>query len=155
MRWFTLVIGTFLLSSTVAAAQETRPGWVVYQTKHSFKKMVGKLRGAIKSAKMLTVTRASASAGARGRKITLPGNMIVGVYRNDYAIRMLEASIDAGIEAPIRFYLSENADNTTRLAYRTPSSVFAPYMDEGGDKLKELADELDVVFAQIAKSASQ
>jgi uncharacterized protein (DUF302 family) len=153
MRYFALCLTALFLSTTAAVAQDVRPGWAVYQTKHSFKSMVGKLRSAIKDAKMLNVTRASASAGARGRKITIPGNMIVGVYRNDYAVRMLEASIDAGIEAPIRFYLTENEDKTTRLAYRTPSSVFAPYMDEGGDKLKELAAELDGVFDQIAKAA--
>ncbi len=142
-----------LTFSPAAWAADVRPGWVVHQTKHSFADMVKKLNGAIKSAKMLRVTRASASAGAKGRGLTIPGNMIVGVYRNDYAVRMLEASIDAGIEAPIRYYLSENSDGTTRLAYRTPSAVFAPYMEEGGDKLKALATELDGVFSGIAKAA--
>ena len=35
------------------------------------------------------------------------------------------ASVPAGIEAPIRFYLVENADGSTTLAYKKPSMVFA------------------------------
>jgi uncharacterized protein (DUF302 family) len=38
------------------------------------------------------------------------------VFRNDYAVRMLEASIPAGIEAPLRFYVTENPDGQTRLS---------------------------------------
>lgn len=102
---------------------------------------------------MLLVTQASASAGAKGRGLTIPGNRVLGVYRNDYAVRMLEASIAAGIEAPIRFYVTENADKTATLSWKTPSFVFAPYMDEGGEKLSGLAAELDGVFQSIADAA--
>ena len=66
---------------------------------------------------------------------------------------MLEASIPAGIEAPIRFYVTENADGTATLSYRTPSAVFAPYEDSAG-KLKAMAAELDVIFESIAHQAS-
>ena len=65
---------------------------------------------------------------------------------------MLEASIPAGIEAPIRFYITENDDGTATLSYKRPSSVFAPYID-GGDALDALASELDDVFAAIAAAA--
>jgi uncharacterized protein (DUF302 family) len=80
---------------------------------------------------------------------------VIGVYRNDYARRMLEASLAAGIEAPIRFYLTENSDGSSTLSYRAPSAVFEPYFDEGGDALKALAGELDIVFAAIADRAAQ
>ena len=63
---------------------------------------------------------------------------------------MLDASIDAGIEAPIRFYITENADGGTTLSYKTPTYVFAPYMVDGKLQLRELAEELDQVFAAIA-----
>jgi hypothetical protein len=56
--------------------------------------------------------------------------------------------VPAGIEAPIRFYLTEGADGKATLGYRAPSVVFAPY--KGGDKLKALATELDGIFAKIA-----
>jgi uncharacterized protein (DUF302 family) len=102
---------------------------------------------------MFVVTRASASKGAASRGLTIPGNMVLGVYRNDFAVRMLEASIPAGIEAPIRFYVTENADGLASLSYRVPSAVFAPYED-GGAVLAALAGELDRIFAAIAAQAS-
>ncbi|NND50287.1 MAG: DUF302 domain-containing protein [Rhizobiales bacterium] len=131
-----------------------RPGWVVIETEHSYKGLVESLTKAVKANKMGLVNRASASTGAARQKITIPGNQVVGVYRNDYARRMLEASLAAGIEAPIRYYLTENADGTSTLSYRTPSAVFEPYFDEGGEALKSLASELDEVFATIADQAA-
>jgi uncharacterized protein (DUF302 family) len=72
--------------------------------------------------------------------------MVVGVYRNDFAVRMLEASVPAGIEAPIRFYMTENPDGTASLTYRMPSAVFAPY--ESAD-LDAMAAELDEIWQRI------
>ncbi len=130
-----------------------RPGWEVIETPHGFEDLVQRLSGAIKANKMGLVTRASASAGAASRGLKIPGNMVVGVYRNDFAVRMLEASVAAGIEAPIRFYVTEKDDGTATLSYKTPSSVFAPYA-EGGEPLKALAAELDAIFAKIARQAT-
>jgi hypothetical protein len=36
-----------------------------------------------------------------------------------------------------------------------PTTVFAPYFDEGGEPLRKLAGELDAVFAKIADEAVQ
>jgi len=108
------------------------------------------LESAVKANKMGVVTRASASRGAKGRGLDIPGNAVVGVYRNDYAVRMLEASIPAGIEAPLRFYLTERDDGSTGLSYKRPSAVFAPY---GSADLDAMAADLDAVFQKIAKDA--
>ena len=100
------------------------------------------------------VSRASATVGAK--KVldkTIPGNMVVGIYHPRFAVPMLEASIPAGIEAPIRVYITENTDGTATLSYKLPSAVFAPYED-GGDNLKALAAELDGVFNAIVEQAS-
>ncbi len=126
-------------------------GLVDMASPHDFKTLVERLDKAVKDGGMFVVTRASASAGAKGRGLTIPGDMVVGVYRNDFAVRMLEASVPSGIEAPIRFHLYETADGKARLAYRTPSAVFGPY--DGGAALKEMAAELDAIFAKIAKDA--
>jgi uncharacterized protein (DUF302 family) len=64
---------------------------------------------------------------------------------------MLEASIPAGIEAPLRFYLTAEADGTGTLSYRTPSAVFAPY---GSAALDAMAVELDAIFTAIAEAAA-
>jgi uncharacterized protein (DUF302 family) len=139
------------LSGEPASAKP--PGWQEIKTPHDYKTLVQRLDQAIKANKLFAVSRASASAGAQRRGIEIPGNMVVGVYRNDFAVRMLEASVPAGIEAPIRFYLTQNSDGTATLSYRTPSALFAPYED-GGEGLKTLARELDQIFARIADRAT-
>lgn len=63
---------------------------------------------------------------------------------------MLRASVPAGIEAPLRIYLTEQADGTSRLTYRKPSAVFKPY---GSAELDEMAAELDVIFEKIVRDA--
>ena len=93
----------------------------------------------------------SVALGAKKIGVTIPGNMVVMVFHPKFAVRMLEASVPAGIEAPLRFYITENADGTTTLTYRYPSSVFAPYESK---KLDEMARELDGIFAKIAADAS-
>ena len=85
------------------------------------------LKKAIAGQGMLLVTQACASCGAKARGIDIPGNLVFGVFRNDYAVRMLDADIGAGIEAPVRFYLTERPDGTAALSWKTPTSIFAPY----------------------------
>ncbi len=132
---------------------EAPEGWVVHKSPHSYQDLIERLDAAAKANKLGIVTRASATLGAK--KVldkTIPGNMVVGLYHPRFAVPMLEASIPAGIEAPIRVYLTENADGTADLSYKKPSAVFAPYSD-GGQALKDLAEELDEVFAAIASQA--
>ncbi len=136
-----------------AAGWDGLPGWSVTETSHSYKGLIERLNKAVKANKMGLVTRASATLGAKSQGKTIPGNMVIGVYRPDFAIRMLAVSVPAGIEAPIRFYITENQDGTATLSYKTPSAVFAPYAD-GGAKLEEMAKELDALFAKIAREAA-
>jgi uncharacterized protein (DUF302 family) len=128
------------------------PGMRVVATPHGFGDLVKRLDAAIEANGMFAVTRASASVGAKRRGVDIPGNMVVGVYRNDFAVRMLAASVPAGIEAPLRFYLTANADGTASLSYRAPSAVFAPY---GSAELDAMAQELDAIFAAIGAGAAR
>lgn len=148
-------------SATVSAAKMSdlvkRSGWHIHQTKHSFADLVKRLEAAVKKNKMGIVTTASASDGAKAQGFTIAGNRVVGVFRNDFARRMLAVSTAAGIEAPIRFYLTENANGTSTLSYRAPSALFAPYargskgrIDKSKADLMAMAKELDAIFAQIA-----
>lgn len=154
-----LGVGIALTASTVALAQSpltpqgAPDGWVVLPTPHAFEALSQRLDAAVQANAMGLVTRASASDGARAQGVAIPGNRVVGVFRNDYARRMLAASVPAGIEAPIRFYLTEDADGTATLSYRPPSLVFAPYLDGAGPDLAAVAAELDVVFEAIATDA--
>lgn len=152
-----LTLGVFIFvaqsSLSLGAGWDDLPGWSVNKTTLSYTDLIKRLDIAVKANKMGLVTRASATKGAAKLGKTIPGNMVIGVYRPDFAIRMLEASVPAGIEAPIRFYITENTDGTATLSYKKPSAVFAPYTD-GGDKLKAMAAELDGIFAKIASQAT-
>jgi uncharacterized protein (DUF302 family) len=132
-----------------------REGWVVTPTGHDYASLVKRVDEAAAANKIGVVTRASATKGAKEvLDKTIPGNMVIGLYHPRFAVRMLEASVAAGIEAPIRLYVTENADGTATVSYRTPSAVFAPYMAEGGEALKALAGELDAVFATVVAQAA-
>ena len=132
-----------------------RKGWVVQETAKSYGALISALKSAAKANGMGVVTQAGPTKAAANRGITIPGNRVIGVFNNDFAVRVLATSTAAMIEAPIRFYITENADGTATLSYKTPSHVFAPYMAEGGDTLGLLAAELDARFAAIAGTASQ
>lgn len=138
-------------SPATAGSIAPREGWEVHDTSQSYADLLDSLKAAIKAEGMFLVTQAGPTEAAAKRGITIPGNRVIGVYRNDYAVRALAASTAAMIEAPIRFYVTENADGTATLSYKSPSFVFAPYLDEGGDELETIAEELDAIFTAIAE----
>ena len=155
---FRYVIAAVLLmvaTHTALAEMQQRPGWVVIQTSHDYATLTKRVKTAAAKQKLGVVSQASATAGAkRVLSKTIPGNTVIGLYHPRFAVPMLEASIAAGIEAPIRIYVTENADKTATLSYKKPSHVFSPYMDEGEEKLKTLATEHDVVFDTLATQAA-
>lgn len=147
-----LVALVFPSERTDAAGNETRsrPSTAILQSTHSYETLLDRLREAVTNNGMTIVAEASASQGAAKRGIEIPGNAVVMVFRNDFAVRMLAASGPAGIEAPLRFYVTENANGTSTLTYQVPSAVFAPYGSAG---LDALARELDSIFEKIAREA--
>ena len=149
-RWASLALILLFLAPLPAAAEWPHSGTRALPSDKSFAELVKALNGAIKDNGMFAVSKASASAGAKRRGIDIAGNMVIGVFRNDYAVRMLAASIEAGIEAPLRYYVTDDGDGTATLIYRTPSAVFAPY---GKVELDEIAGEFDAIFAAIAAQA--
>jgi len=142
-----LVAGLLFAAAPAGAAV---PAVRALPTEMGFDALAKRLSEAVAANGMGVVARASASAGAAARGIKIPGNMVVMVFRNDFALRMLAASVPAGIEAPLRFYVTENADGGATLSYPLPSRVFAPY---GNKLLDEMAAELDTIFARIADDA--
>lgn len=148
----TLALGTapIALSPRPARAQ-IDAGYRIVDSKLTFAVLEEKLASAIKAAGMNAVTRASASDGARARGVTIRGDAVIGVFRNDFAVRMLAANIDAGIEAPVRLHLVEEADGTSSLRYHLPSAVFGRY---DGEAIKALGRELDPILAKIVAEAT-
>jgi uncharacterized protein (DUF302 family) len=159
MKQFASLFATALIFTFVIACHANadsispRDGWAVHDTAMSYKKLLDSLKSAIKAEDMFIVTEAGPTRAAKKRGITIPGNRVVGVYRNDYAVRALATDTAAMIEAPIRFYVTENDDDTATLSYKLPSFVFAPYLAEGGEELSAMATELDTIFSAIADRA--
>lgn len=147
----TLVAAGALSGRGATAQPKELDGYRVVPTPHGFAQLEERLEAAVERAKMGLVTRASASEGAQRRGVMIRGDAVIGVFRNDFAVRMLAADIDAGIEAPIRLHLTEEADGTTSIRYWLPSAVFARYE---GEAIQALGRELDPIFTAIVTDAA-
>ena len=151
-----LVALTLMLTGLAVQAEITpRDGWSVIVSEKPYDQLIADVKVAAKANKMGVVTQAGPTGAAKSRGITIPGNRVIGLFNNVYAVNILNLSTAAMIEAPVRVYVTENADGTATLSYKLPSTVFAPYMDEAGPELAKLAGELDDIFANIAQDAAQ
>ncbi len=147
----------FLMMFALPAMAEMAPrdGWAVLPTTKSYDQLIGDVKAAAKANKMGIVTQAGPTGAAAKRGVTIPGNRVIGIFNNLYAVRILGLSTAAMIEAPIRMYVTENADGTATLSYKTPTTVFTPYMAPDIADLAVAASELDAIFATIADQASK
>jgi uncharacterized protein (DUF302 family) len=131
-----LALSTAPLAAQTVADMAPRDGWEVLPTTKSYDDLVAATKDAVAANGLAVVT----------------GNRVIGAFNNVFAVRILEMSTAAMIEAPIRLYVTENTDGTATLSYKRPSTVFAPYMAEAGG-LDAAAAELDTIFAAIAAAA--
>ncbi len=141
----------YLVHPEAAAAKDAATRVVIDTTK-PFPVFVYDLVAAIKKNKMGLVARASAQAGAKSIGVAIPGNQVLMVYRPDFAVRMLKASVEAGFEAPIRIYVVERDGGMAQVSYIKPSDVFAGY---NNPDLDAMAKELDAIFAAILSDATK
>ncbi len=152
MRLTLFIMFFALLALPVRAENPTPyPGTKVIETGQPFGAFIKKLTAAIGANKMGIVGDACATCGAKAIGVKIPGNRVLMIFNPHFAVRMLKASEAAGIEAPIRLYVTERPNGNARLTYRPPSSVFAPY---DVPALNEMAKELDVIFQRIVKQAT-
>jgi len=159
-RLSTLLMGFLLFSFSLTSNADTavdwpQEGWNVVVTEKAYVDLVENLRRAVEQADMLVVTEASPTDAAARRGETIPGNRVIGVFRNDFAVRIIRESVPAMIEAPLRFYVTENDSESATLSWKTPSAVFAPYGQGDDDELAKIASELDELFTRIADNAIQ
>jgi uncharacterized protein (DUF302 family) len=131
------------IPSTRAGAQESR---VTVKSTAPFGRVAEALERAVTDEKMALVCHANAQRAAAGRGVTIKGNQVLMVFRNDFAVRLWAADPAAGFEAPIRIYVYENADGTATISYLPPSVVFAPYRHP---EVQAVARELDGIFKAI------
>ena len=146
------VLGLILFLAPAALAENQHPysGMVTVETAKPFKKFVKAVRPAIKKNKFNIVGVACANCAAKSLGQTIPGNRVFFFFAPRFAVRMLEASTAAGIEAPIRIYVTENEDGTARVTYRLPSHVFGAYDVEA---LRVMGMELDRSVTAIISDA--
>lgn len=154
MRYFVFFL-TLCLAWPAVAEMSARSGWSVTPTNKSYSDLVDSVKAAAKSNKLGVVTQAGPTGAAKRRGIEIPGNRVIGLFNNVFAVRILGLSTAAMIEAPIRVYVTENSDGTATLSYKLPSTVFAPYMDEAGPDLAKAAAELDAIFAAVVTQATE
>lgn len=156
MKHLTALLILALWATSLSGQSVTpRAGWVVITTQKTHAALLADLKTAVKAHKMGVVTQAGPTGAAKNRGITIPENRVVGVFNNEFAVKILALSTAAMIEAPIRFYVTEEPDGGATLSYKTPSFIFAPYLDESGAELETLAKALDTRFSQIAKDATR
>ncbi len=146
----TLLASVAALAIPMGAAAQTHATLDSRESAYDFETSVSRLEAAISEKGMFLVATASASRAARGQGIEIPGNAVLLVFRNDYARRMLAASVDAGIEAPLRIYVTQVPGKGVKIAWQVPSAVFAPYANAD---LTAMARELDPIFASIVAAA--
>lgn len=151
-------LGILSLSLPVSAQEVADlaplPGWEVHTTTHDYTSLTDRTRAAVSDHGLAVVTQAGPTGAAANRGITIPGNTVIGAFNNAFAVRILRLSTPAMIHAPIRLYVTENADGSATLSYIRPSHLFAPYTDAAAADLAAAAQELDVIFAGIAAQAA-
>ncbi len=140
----------FTANNAGAQSAAPLPGTHTAVSAYGFDALAARLEKAIEANKMGLVAQASASRGAAARGVKIPGNLVLMVFRNDYAVRMLAASVPAGVEAPLRLYVTEDVSGKASVSWREPGAVFAPY---GSADLNAMARELDPVFDKIVRDA--
>ncbi|MEM6618405.1 MAG: DUF302 domain-containing protein [Pseudomonadota bacterium] len=164
MRPLTILAATLSLAAALALAPPAqadtitdmapREGWVVIGSDKSYETLIADVKAAAKANKMGIVTEAGPTGVAANRGVEIPGNRVIGIFNNVFAVDILRLSTAAMIEAPIRIYVTEDTDGTATLSYKTPSTVFAPYMEEAGAGLRDAAAQLDAIFATIGEIAA-
>ncbi len=141
-----------VLLALPAKAENPTPysGTKVIETGQPFDAFINKLTAAIKANKMGIVGNACATCGAKKIGVTIPGNRVIMIFNPHFAVRMLKASEAAGIEAPVRLYVTEQPNGKARLTYRLPSHLFGAYKVPALDKMGK---DLDGIIARIVKQA--
>ncbi len=150
MTRFLRILVIVALCSTTASIQSTpatvQDGRITMKSTAPFAKVAEALERAVTDENMGLVCHANAQRAAAGRGVTIKGNQVLMVFRNDFAVRLLAADPAAGFEAPIRIYVYENGDGSATVSYLPPSAVFGPYRHP---EVQAVARELDPIFKAI------
>lgn len=155
-RMITLMLLSVAMIPCVSSAQEIieRPGWHSIATDKSYEDLAKSVKGSVSEVELAVVTEVGPTEAAKKRGITIPGNCVIGVFNNDFAVRILALSKAAMIEAPMRMYVTENEDGSATLSWKRPTLILMDYEDEGGEELTAIAEELEARFDELARLAT-
>jgi uncharacterized protein (DUF302 family) len=127
-------------------------GTVTTETGKPFPAFAAALEASVKANGFNLIAIACADCGIKAALgETVPGNRVFLFFKPAYAKRVLTALPAAGIEAPIRVYVTEASDGTASVTYRLPSHVFGAYEVPA---LSDLGRELDEQVSKILADAA-
>lgn len=146
-----VVLATATASMTSAHADESEPeavgpypGTVSLASSYALTEAVRRVEKAVR-ANGLTLVQ-TVNSGGRGQT----GVSVILVSSSDYWGRILKLNQLAGMEMPIRIYVTDTGNRTSAVIYRAPSSIFALY---DSPELDRIAIDLDQIFAKIVDDA--
>jgi uncharacterized protein (DUF302 family) len=140
------------MSGSAAAQHASRGEVTVVLVQKPFGVAADELKAAIAANGLGLVCHANGQAAAASRGVRIKGNQVLMAFRPDFAVRMLAASVEAGFEAPVRIYITENDDGTATIRYVKPSAIFRPYAHPDLDRL---GAELDPIFEKIVAAVAK
>ena len=114
-----------------------------------FSEVIETLISSIEESGMVLVADIDVQKNARMKGMEISGNRILEVFRPDYAVKVWEMEIEAGVDIPIRIHVHEEEDGRVSARYRTPLEVFCRY---DNDALTTFGAEIDPVFEEIISS---
>lgn len=115
-----------------------------------FAQVVEALISDIEESGMFLVADIDVQKNASKQGLEIGGNRILEVFRPDYAVKVWEMEIEAGVDIPIRIHVHEAGEGRITARYRAPSEVFSRH---GNDALTVFGAELDHVFEGIASAS--
>lgn len=120
------------------------PGTVSLASSYPLADAVRRLEKSVRANGMTLVQ--TVNSGGRGQTAV----SVVLVSSSDYWGRILKVNQLAGMEMPIRLYVTDTGNKTSAVIYRAPSSIFALY---DSPELDRIAIDLDQLFAKIVDDA--
>lgn len=148
----TRLLALVLLSALTLTAGPARAAGerITLVARAPFARVAAALVDAVSEEKMALVCHANAQRGAAARGVTIKGNQVLMIFRNDLAGRLIGADPRAAYEAPMRIYIYENTDGTATISYDKPSALLAGYAQPD---IRAVGAELDHIFTAIVARA--
>lgn len=86
--FFKRLTAALVLTAATASAGSVAPrdGWAVHETAKSFEQLIADVKAAAKAQGLGVVTQAGPTQAAAARGITIPGNRVIGLFNNDFAV---------------------------------------------------------------------